>query len=150
MLPPEIVERLNNTVWQAAELKDFLKTMLEEWGLLSSYEADWDAAKERSGSAEDGKWQVVFTPTGDTLSTNGAKKILFVSEKFRRSLTQVGPPAGALPVAAHELMHVLQNENDEIVAQQIPLAKIKGRRYLTAREMGGIYEERRVQANVWQ
>jgi hypothetical protein len=51
-------------------------------------------------------------------------------------------PTGALPLVAHELGHVLQGFADYELGEQIPLAKIKGRRYRILREAGGVYQER--------
>lgn len=145
----ELVEKLAGTTWEAGQLKEFCEAVLADWQLLSQHQTSWEEAEERSGAAVDEHWQVVITPKVTSLTTDGAKKIVFVPKSFHRTLTQVSP-AGALPATAHELAHVLQAEYDQEVAKQIPLAQIKGRRYVTGREMGGIYEERRMQSMLGQ
>lgn len=141
-LPLELIEYMDTTHWHAAELKDFNEALLAEWGLLSEHATDWQEVDDRDGRAPDGRWQVIVTPRKDSLSVDSIKKVVFVPEKFDRNLSQVGPPAGALPVTAHELTHVLQAEYDNVLSKQVPLADIKGRRAVTMREMGGLYQER--------
>ncbi|MBL8159586.1 hypothetical protein JNJ66_03960 [Candidatus Saccharibacteria bacterium] len=139
------LEQLDTTEWTADQVAELSTAVLEEWGLLSEHTASWDEVDERDGPAEDGKWQVVVHPKKDNLSVNGAKKVVMVPDSFKRTLSQVAP-AGALVVAAHELTHVLQNEYDDALAKELPLARIKGRRYVTMREAGGIYQEKTFQA----
>lgn len=145
VLSPEIVAKLDETVWQAEDLSNLLESMLDEWGLLSAERSDWEGVADRTGAPVDQKWQVVITEKADSLSVDGKKKVMLVPKSYGRTLTQQSP-AGALPASAHELTHVLQCEYDELLAGQLPLAKVQGRRYLTTREFGGIYEERRMQA----
>lgn len=148
-LPTDVVERMRATRWNAEQMQKFCETVLAEWDLLSEHRTDWNAADERSGFAPDQKWQVVVTPKVSSLAVNGNKKVVSIPEKFDRTLVQVAP-AGVLPVAAHELTHVLQTEYAYALGQQLPLARIKGRRYITAYEMGGIYQERELHAMVGQ
>jgi hypothetical protein len=128
--------------WNADKTKKLIEYVLDEWGLLSAEPVTWEDYQERQGPAADGRWQVVISPRG-SLMTVGKKKALEISDDFDRELLQASP-AGALPVAAHELAHVLQNEAEEALKEQLPLAGAGGRRALVLREMGGIYYERKV------
>lgn len=145
-VPADITERLEKVHWTAGQLQQFLQTVLDEWELLSEYQSDWHTASERTMAAPDNKWQVIQTAKAESLSVDGTPKVMWVPEKFNRSLLQQ-TPAGALPVSAHELAHVLQIEYDLTLAEQIPLADIKGRRALTMRELGGIVQESLLQAH---
>jgi hypothetical protein len=136
---------MDKTVWAAEDLQQFNEALLEERNLLSEHKADWQTVQRRDGPAPDRKWQVVVTPKKKTLSVDGAKLVMWVPQKFKRTLTQE-MPAGGLPLSAHEQSHVWQTEFDGQVAEQIPIAQLKGRRYVTSREMGGIDQERVVQA----
>ena len=136
VVSPEVIERLDTTRWGAPELKAFLESMLTDWQLLSSEQTDWQSVADRVGKTTDQKWQVIVTPKVDSLSVDGIKGTMSVPESFDRTLAQMSP-AGALPVAAHELTHVLQAESDTALAAQLPLAIVKGRRSATGREMGG-------------
>lgn len=140
-LSPEVVGKLRQTRWNAEQQKTFCETMLAEWDLLSEHRSDWESVDERSGFAPDQKWQVVITPKDSPVDANGIKKVIVIPKKFDRTLTQLSP-AGVLPVTAHELTHVLQTEYDQEVGESIPLARIRGRRFIAGREMGGIHQER--------
>ncbi len=141
---PEQLKIMDTTFWTGEQLKEFNETILAKWGLLSEHQTDWVEAGKRSGTALDGKWQYVVDPKRKSLAVDGTKKIVFGPEVFGRNLTDESP-AGGLPVSAHELTHVLQNEYDEELAKQIPLAKTKGARYVAVREMAGIMQENVVQ-----
>lgn len=144
-LPNEVIETLRSTYWKAGELKFFCEAVLEDWALLSEYETDWEEVGDRSGCATDKKWQVVVSPKVTSLSVDGKKKLMTVPQDFDRTLAQISP-AGALPGAAHELTHVLQNEYDQVASKDIALIRVKGRKSSTGREMGGILAERELQA----
>ncbi len=142
-LPGEIVAKLDGATWNKDDLRQILAGVLSKWDLLSSVPApDEETLKKRSGYASDGKWQIVFVRGKDSLSVNGAKRVMKVPMSFSRSGSE------SLAVASHELTHVVQNMFDEILAQYIPLAQVGGRRRVTGREMGGIYEERRMRARL--
>ncbi|HUS25996.1 MAG TPA: hypothetical protein VMY99_01450 [Nevskiaceae bacterium] len=140
------IARMDATVWAADDMERFNKAVLADRGQLSAYETTWKQVDKRSGAAPDSKWQVVVHPHVKSLTVVGSKRVIKIPADFERPLTQIGPPSGALPVSAHEQTHALQNDFDQEMAQQIPLAKIKGARYLTMREMGGIDQERDIQA----
>ncbi len=142
---PDQLAVMDKTVWGSAEAAGFGKDVLREWGILSEHEADWSEVQARDGCAPDGKWQVVVTPKRRALAVDGLKKVVWIPEKYSHNLTGV-VPAGALPGMGHELTHVAQNEYDAVVAQQVSLAKLRGRRFITVREMGGISQERAIQA----
>lgn len=144
LIEPSLLAELDAIEWNAGQLKTFLETVLQEWGLLSEEQADWSSVDDREGFAADGLYQVVVTPEKKNLMVVSAKRVLFVPEDFLRSLTGVYP-AGALPVAAHELTHVLQSFADYELGKILPLAKIKGRRFITGREAGGLHQERVMQ-----
>jgi len=129
--------------FKAEDLSRLLAKVLQEWELFSEHETGWEDVEERTGAAGDNRWQVVISPKAKTLTVSGIKKVMLVPESFSRTLFQTSP-SGMVPVAAHELAHVLQNEMDERVAQEVPLADIKGRRHLTVREMGGLMQESQV------
>lgn len=146
-LSAEDIALLDQTRWQAPQVQQFSESVLDSWDMLSEHTATWDEVDDRSGWAPDGKWQVVVHPKRKSLSINGTKGVVIVPEDFDRGLLDESP-AGALPVTAHELTHVWQTEHDKRLAEQLPLAEIKGRRYVTMREMGGIEQERAIQAKV--
>lgn len=148
-LDPDMIEYMQSIRWNADQMKEFCEKVLHSWGFLSEHQADWEAVGKRSGASEDGKWQVVISPKVSSLSVNGDKKTVTVPEDYDRTLIQVSK-AGALPGAAHELSHLWQNEFSYRLAEQIPLAGIKGKRYVTGYEMGGIEQEREVHAMVGQ
>lgn len=148
-ISPELGEELSNIRWNAHQLKTFIEAILNDWQLLSNDQADWEVVRQRSGVADDAMWQVVITPKKQSLAVDGVKKVVFVPEKFSRTLTQEGE-AGVLPLAAHELEHVVQSEYDAVLGQTIPLARIKGRNHTAMREMGGIIEERKFRAMLGQ
>ncbi|MFI5275576.1 MAG: hypothetical protein ACHQT5_02005, partial [Candidatus Saccharimonadales bacterium] len=148
-LDPEIVEFMRTTRWNAGQMKEFCENVLSSWSFLSEHQTDWEAIGKRSGFAEDDKWQVIVSPKVSALSVNGKKKTVTVPEDFNRTLIQISA-AGVLPGAAHELSHVWQNEFSYQLAEQIPLAGIKGKRYVTGYEMGGIEQEREVHTMVGQ
>lgn len=143
-LTSEVVEKLAATKWNAAQFKGFIETVLSEWELLSGESIEWDKVAKRSGPASDGKWQVVISPKVTSLAVNGKQKILKIPEKFDRKIPAV------LPVAAHELTHVLQHEHADLVAQKLPIAKTKGRRYIVNFEAGGILSESELLASLGQ
>lgn len=149
LLGPETLEYMHNTRWDAVQMKQFCDAVLSHWELLSEHQADWNEVGERSGYAADDKWQVVISPKVSSLSVNGKKKTVTVPEDFDRTLIQVSK-AGALPGAAHELSHIWQHEYSFELAAIIPLAKIKGKRYITSFEMGGIQQEREIHTMVGQ
>jgi hypothetical protein len=126
--------------WNAVQLKDFFEAVLAHWGLLSSEQAIWEDIDVRSGMAKDALFQVVIRPTKSNLAVSSSKRVVFVPEDFDRSIAALYP-AGGLPVAAHELTHVLQAFADHEVGKVIPLATIKGYRYRIGREAGGVYQE---------
>lgn len=132
---------MRRTKWDANQLKNFLETMLDSWDLLSNQQATIDDVTSRQGRADDNKWQIVITDKVTSLVTDGKKKVMKVPLDFQRGLLQTNP-SGALPVSAHELSHVLQTEAADVLTETIPLAGIKGRRYITGSEMGGVLEER--------
>ena len=146
---PEMIEYMRSTRWDADQMKVFCEKVLSSWGFLSEHQADWDVVGKRSGFAEDNKWQVVVSPKVSSLSVNGDKKTVTVPEDYDRTLIQVSK-AGALPGVAHELSHVWQNEFSTRLAAQIPLAGIKGKRFVTGYEMGGIEQEREIHTMVGQ
>lgn len=148
-LGDEVLEYMRDTRWGAAEMKRFCEAVLSKWEILSEHQADWNEVNERSGYAEDDKWQVVISPKVTSLSVNGKKKTVTVPEKYDRSLSQV-TKAGALPGAAHELSHIWQHEYSFELAKVIPLANIKGKRYVTGFEMGGVQQEREFHTMIGQ
>ncbi len=142
---PEVLEKLDTTKWNAAQMKDFLQFILRGWGLLSDQTSTWDEVEKRDGWPEDKKWQVATHPRRESFASIGAKHVVWIPESFDRSLTQLAP-AGALPVAAHELEHLQQEEYNTELAKQVSLAQARGRRHGTLQEAGAIREETKVQA----
>lgn len=142
-LPQEMISYMESTRWNATQWADFNAAVLKHWRLLSEYEApSWDDLKERTGPAPDGRWQVVIRTDGqESLEVIGEKKVVAIPEDFDRALIQDG--GGALPVSAHELEHVLQDEYKESMFEGIPLAKLGGKGKVVVRELGGIANERR-------
>lgn len=144
-VPTEVIEKLSLTKWQSAQVKDFAQSVLIEMGLLSDHETEWLESELRDGPANDGKWQVIISPEHKIFHVSRDKKILYVPQKFDRTLIQV-TPAGTLPAIAHELTHVLQTEENYKLGEKIPIARIKGRRCSTGRELGALIQERKMQA----
>lgn len=140
-LPTELIAELTDIRWDAGQLKIFLEAVLSDWELLSTEHIDWQGVRKRSGAAKDNGWQVVVTPKRQSMAVDGIKKAIFVPQLFDRGLIQKGE-TGALPLAAHELEHVLQTEYDQVLANFMPLARLKGRNNSAMREMGGIMTER--------
>jgi hypothetical protein len=140
-LPEAIVGELASTTWDKDDLGGLAGAVLGSWGLLSSEPlVDNEVLSKRKGPAEDGKWQIVVRTSTETLSIDGRKKVVIVPDSYSRSGTE------SLALVGHELTHVLQDEADTALAKAVPLAEVGGRRKLTGREMGGIYEERRIYA----
>jgi hypothetical protein len=148
-LDAETIEYMKNTKWNADQMKQFCEAVLGSWDMLSEHQTDWESVDERSGFATDEKWQVVITPKVSSFSVNGKKKVISVPDTFDRTLIQVSP-SGALPVSAHELSHIWQHEFSFTLAKLIPIAAVKGKRYITAFEMGGIHQERALHEMVGQ
>lgn len=145
LIPPDVLAEMDATTWDAEQLKGFLEAVLEDWGKLSAEQVSWDVVDKREGFAPDGLYQVIISPKKNNLEVLSAKRVMVVPDKFKRTLTSAYP-AGALPVSAHELAHVLQSFADRELGKAIPLAKIKGRRFATLREAGGLYQEQVMQA----
>lgn len=145
----EIVAYMRHATWDANQMKVFCETVLGLWGILSNHQAEWNEVNDRSGYAADEKWQVIISPEVSSLSVSGKKKTVTIPEKYNRNLIQISK-AGALPGAAHELSHIWQHESSSEFAKHIPLAKIKGKRYITGFEMGGIQQERALHGMVGQ
>jgi hypothetical protein len=143
-LPQEVIEKLENSKLDAAKMKKLAGEIIQRRGLLSQQESDWTEAAERDGPAPDDQWQVIISPKISSMSVSGKKKVFWLPEDFDRTLIQESP-AGVLPGMAHELTHLLQAEADYETACGIPLAKIKGRRATTMKELGAIYEESKMQ-----
>lgn len=140
-LPADVLAEMKTTRWQAPVFKDFIETLLARLDLLSAETVDAATARQRQGRAADDKWQVVITPDFDALTVHSPEGVVYVPESFDRKLLQFGP-SGALPVAGHELTHVLQFEHNRRLSAQLPIIDIKGRRSATLTEMGGILYER--------
>jgi hypothetical protein len=139
--PSDLAKRLHGVTWDAQQLKEFIESILGEWDMLSQFPATWQEIDDRDGFAEDEKFQVIVTPRRKNLSVDSTRRIVNIPEDTVRPLVG-SSPAGALQLVAHELSHVLQGFADYDLGEQIPLAKIKGRRYRILREAGGVYQER--------
>lgn len=132
--------QLEREKWDAEQFKQFLETILERWGLLSGYQNEWQDVDDRDGFAPDQKYQVIITPHRKNMTVDSTRRIMNIPADFFRPLAALYP-AGALPLAAHELTHVLQSYADYELGQSLPLATVKGRRYRILREAGGVYQE---------
>lgn len=132
--------QLEKVVWHAPEIKSFIEEILRTWDMLSEQSVVWAEVERRAGFAPDGKFQVVITPRRTHMTVDSVRRIVNVPETIARPLAGLYP-AGALPLIAHELTHVLQAFADYELGRRIPLARIKGRRYRIVREAGGVYQE---------
>lgn len=132
---------LQDIAWDASQIRDFFEAVLGEWNMLSRYATTWQKVDDRDGFAGDDKFQVVTTPRRDNLSVDSTRRIVNIPEGTVRPLVGLYP-AGVLPLIAHELSHVLQGYADYELGEQIPLAKMKGRRYRILREAAGAYQEK--------
>lgn len=140
------IARLDSQQWNAARLKQLLETVLQAWGLLSVHKVTWEAVEARPGAAPDNLFQVVVRPSKASMAVSSHKRVMYVPTAFERSATSLYP-AGALPVAAHELTHVLQALADAELAKLIPLAEMKGWRYSGGREAGAVFQENLLQTH---
>jgi hypothetical protein len=139
--PTALALQLQGIQWGAPQIKQLMEAVLAQWDMLSEHQAVWQQVDDRNGFAQDDKYQVIITPRRNNMSVDSTRRIVNIPEGIVRSLTSQYP-AGVLPLVAHELSHVLQGYADFELGQQIPLAKIKGRRYRILREAGGSYQER--------
>jgi hypothetical protein len=137
----ELGQELEGIVWTDLQIKLLVEAVLRDWGMLSVQPAMWQEVDDRDGFAPDGKFQVVITPRRKNMSVDSTRRIVNIPEGASRPLTGLYP-AGVLPLVAHELGHVLQAYADYELGEQIPLARIKGRRYRILREAGGAYQEK--------
>ena len=139
--PTDLARELEGVTWRASQIKQLVEAVLREWDVLSDQAVTWHEVDDREGFASDGKFQVITTPRRKNMSVDSTRRIVNIPEDTVRPLTGLYP-AGALPLVAHELSHVLQAYADYELGQQIPLARIKGRRYRILREAGGAYQEK--------
>lgn len=140
----ELGRSLQGISWNAVQIQTFFEAVLREWGMLSRFTTSWQQADDRDGFAADGKFQIIITPRRTNLSVDSTRRIVNIPQDCERPLLGVYP-AGVLALAAHELSHVLQGFADYELGEQIPLARIKGRRYRILREAGGVYQEKILQ-----
>lgn len=138
------MQEIDNTVWDAQTMASFFKSVLRRIDCLSKHDSDWDEVDKRSTWAEDEKFQIIIVPKAGSLAVNSVKGVIKIPASFKRSLSDINP-AGCLPLAAHELAHVLQAFYDRELGKSIPLARIKGRHALPIRESGGLSQEKVVQ-----
>lgn len=143
LLPQDAIEELKHVTWNAEQVKELNEAVLHKWGMHSAYAATWSEVQERKGPAPDGLFQVVITPEKDSLSIDSARFVMYIPASFNRGLMDT-TPAGVLPLSAHELEHCVQAMFDRKAGENIPIARIKGRRYVTMREAGGVYNETRL------
>jgi len=139
--PSELARALEGVQWNAERIKACAEAVLGEWDMLSEQAATWQQVEGRDGFAPDEKFQVIVTPHRKNMSVDSTRRAVNIPEGLIRPLVGLYP-AGALPLLAHELSHVLQAYADYELGQQIPLARMKGRRYRILREAGGVYQER--------
>lgn len=139
--PTDLARELEGMNWDAEQIKQCVESVLEKWGVLSDHTATWQEVDGRDGFAPDEKFQVIITPRRKNMSVDSTRRLVNIPEGTIRPLVGLYP-AGALPLIAHELSHVLQAYADYELGQQIPLARIKGRRYRILREAGGAYQEK--------
>ncbi|HSW90727.1 MAG TPA: hypothetical protein VLF64_01895, partial [Candidatus Saccharimonadales bacterium] len=137
----DLARELEGINWDAKQIKQCVETVLEKWSVLSGHTVTWQEVDGRDGFAPDGKFQVIITPRRKNMSVDSTRRLVNIPEGTVRPLVGLYP-AGALPLIAHELSHVLQAYADYELGQQIPLARIKGRRYRILREAGGAYQEK--------
>jgi hypothetical protein len=140
-VPTDLARELEGVSWDAQQIKQCVEAILSEWGVLSQQAVTWQEVDSRDGFAPDEKFQVIITPRRKNMSVDSTRRLVNIPEGTVRSLVGLYP-AGALPLIAHELSHVLQAYADYELGQQIPLARIKGRRYRILREAGGSYQEK--------
>lgn len=139
--PTDLAQQLEGVVWDASQIKQLVEAVLREWNVLSEQAATWQEVDGREGFAPDEKFQVIITPRRKNMSVDSTRRIVNIPEDTKRPLVGLYP-AGVLPLVAHEISHVLQAYADYELGQQIPLARIKGRRYRILREAGGAYQEK--------
>lgn len=141
LTPTDLTRELEGATWDAQQIKQLVEAVLREWGMLSGQAVTWQEVDNREGFAPDEKFQVIITPRRKNMSVDSTRRIVNIPEDTLRPLVGLYP-AGVLPLVAHELSHVLQAYADYELGQQIPLARVKGRRYRILREAGGAYQEK--------
>jgi hypothetical protein len=145
----EEVAVLSEIEIDTATMQTWLEEVLKERGLLSEYTYDIEKDRFRKGRAPDKKWQIAVDPGTSSLSVDKIKGLIKLSDDFNRSLTSV-EPVGAVPVGAHELMHVEQNERSYRNPYALRLTReISGKRATLLREASGILKEKEVHANLF-
>ena len=141
------IEKLSAQEMTAVDLQELFSKVLGEWDLLSSQSPEaYD--EDREGRAEDDKWQVVikYVPA---LSVNGTKGVINVPRGLKRKVVKPEAPYGAVPVAGHELEHVIQSENARR-SQGLHFGRdIRGRGFVSLREAGAIRRERQVLSKIF-
>lgn len=131
---------LETVRWRALDIQRFVESLLARWDMLSAQRVTWSDVDQRQGFAPDEKFQVIITPHRKNMSVDSTRRVINIPATIERPLAGLYP-AGALPLIAHELTHVLQAFADYDLGQRIPLARMKGRRYRILREAGGVYQE---------
>lgn len=103
----ELLERSIDAVTMQTWLKQVLGS--NEYALLSKV-SDQEYKSDREVRAQDDKWQVVISEKAASLAINSKQGVMKVPARFNRKLASRAP-AGAIPVADHEVVHVIQHEN---------------------------------------
>lgn len=147
---PEETAILDNIRFDPKQMQAFCQTILGHFGKLSAFEDAYD--KTRPERAHDGKWQVPIVPKKDTTSLDAIDPpgYLRIPDNFNRTMTAINPPAGVLPVAAHEIAHVFQKDNIRssgslLLAQELGA----GKRNSVLLETGSILVEQELQQRLF-
>ena len=124
--------RLANKDLTPQETVLWIEEALEGHGLKSVYPSDtYDP--DRTSPAPDSKWQIVLLPGETTMGPDFKQKAMKDSDTNKRNIER------ALSVGCgHELVHILQSENQEKVPLRI-IKKVGGSRFEIFSEGGAMY-----------
>lgn len=125
----------------ANELKSWFKDVLSEYDLLSKYDDNYNP--DRLTRAKDRLWQVVFDPEKSSLDVDSKQGVIKIPTDFDRGIADISP-TGAIPLIAHEITHIIQNENKEKISLSL-MDDIGTDRYLIVSEAGATVQEEEAQ-----
>lgn len=142
---PEEIAALDKIIFDAGQMQEFCKFLLESIGKLSA-EPDETYDPDRPARAKDGKWQVPIRTDIKSMGADDPPGALSIPSRFNRSITKNTPPVGVVPGAFHEIEHIYQNDNYRNNKRGLKLGKVmKGKGFTVLREAGAKEVERQVQ-----
>jgi hypothetical protein len=145
----EEVEILDGVKYDAKQMQELAKTILEHFDMLSIY-PESDFKRDRPRRAPDGKWQVVISDDITAMTAEDPQGGFEIPAKFKRSLTKPTAPVGVIPGVAHEIQHAIQQDNTKNSPGGKGIGKtIFGRRNDAFFEAGAIHVEQVLQERLF-